>query len=375
MIGSLNLRGRIVGLVSALAAVNIGVWFWALIAMRAQPALLGIALLAYGLGLRHAVDADHIAAIDNVTRNLMHDGTRPVSVGFFFALGHSTIVIVVALAVATATTRLSQFMGLREVGSFISTSVSALFLLVIAGMNLSIFRSIHQSYRRVRSGGIFRNEDLDMLLNQRGLAARILKPLFALVTKSWHMFPLGLLFGLGFDTATEVAMFGVSASQIANGAPMQTVVVLPLLFAAGMSLLDTADGIVMLGAYEWAFVKPIRKLFYNMIITLVSVIVALLIGGIEALGLIGRRLRGGGMFWNTILALNDNSNRLGFIIIGVFLTAWMVSYGVYRLKKMDGFLSCDSGVSCVIVTRSQEKQGALRKCKTRGRRFHLDTKT
>jgi len=375
MIGSLNLRGRIVGLVSALAAVNIGVWFWALIAMRAQPALLGIALLAYGLGLRHAVDADHIAAIDNVTRNLMRDGTRPVSVGFFFALGHSTIVIVVALAVATATTRLSQFMGLREVGSFISTSVSALFLLVIAGMNLSIFRSIHQSYRRVRSGGIFRNEDLDMLLNQRGLAARILKPLFALVTKSWHMFPLGLLFGLGFDTATEVAMFGVSASQIANGAPMQTVVVLPLLFAAGMSLLDTADGIVMLGAYEWAFVKPIRKLFYNMIITLVSVIVALLIGGIEALGLIGRRLRGGGMFWNTILALNDNSNRLGFIIIGVFLTAWMVSYGVYRLKKMDGFLSCDSGVSCVIVTRSQEKQGALRKCKTRGRRFHLDTKT
>jgi high-affinity nickel-transport protein len=227
----------------------------------------------------------------------------------------------------------------------------------------------------VRSGGIFRNEDLDMLLNQRGLAARILKPLFALVTKSWHMFPLGLLFGLGFDTATEVAMFGVSASQIANGAPMQTVVVLPLLFAAGMSLLDTADGIVMLGAYEWAFVKPIRKLFYNMIITLVSVIVALLIGGIEALGLIGRRLRGGGMFWNTILALNDNSNRLGFIIIGVFLTAWMVSYGVYRLKKMDGFLSCDSGVSCVIVTRSQEKQGALRKCKTRGRRFHLDIRT
>jgi high-affinity nickel-transport protein len=335
MNGPAHIKTRIIGLLGALITLNLGVWCWALIAMRGQTALLGIALLAYGLGLRHAVDADHIAAIDNVTRKLMQEGTRPVSVGLFFAAGHSTIVVVVALAVATAASRLSQFMGLREIGGIISTSVSALFLLVIAGLNLSIFRSIHQSYKRVRAGGVFRSDDFDMLLSQRGLAARILKPLFALVAKSWHMFPLGLLFGLGFDTATEVAMFGVSASQIAKGAPMQTVVVLPMLFAAGMSLIDTADGIVMLGAYEWAFVKPIRKLYYNMVITLVSVIVALLIGGIEALGLIGRRLGGGGPFWKIILELNENFNKMGFFIISVFLAAWLISYLIYRLKKLD----------------------------------------
>jgi high-affinity nickel-transport protein len=335
MIAFLSLRCRIGSVLGVLVALNLGVWCWALIVMRGQAPLLGIALLAYGLGLRHAVDADHIAAIDNVTRKLMNEGTRPVSVGLFFAMGHSAIVVIVALLVVTATNRLSQFMGLREVGSIISTSVSALFLLIIAGMNLSIFWSICKSYRRVRSGAAFCSEDLDTLLNQRGLAARILRPLFALVTKSWHMFPLGLLFGLGFDTATEVAMFGVSASQIAKGAPLQAVVVLPLIFAAGMSLIDTADGVLMLGAYEWAFVKPIRKLYYNMIITLVSVIVAVLIGGIEALGLIGRRVASGGPFWTIILELNDNFNRMGFFIIGVFVTAWLVSYLVYRVKHLE----------------------------------------
>jgi nickel/cobalt transporter (NiCoT) family protein len=335
MIAFLSLRSRIGSVLGVLVALNLGVWCWALIVMHGQTALLGIALLAYGLGLRHAVDADHIAAIDNVTRKLMNEGTRPVSVGLFFAMGHSAIVIIVALLVATATNRLSQFMGLREVGSIISTSVSALFLLVIAGMNLSIFRSIYKSYRRARSGAAFRCEDLDTLLNQRGLAARILRPLFALVTKSCHMFPLGLLFGLGFDTATEVAMFGVSASQIAKGAPLQTVVVLPLLFAAGMSLIDTADGVLMLGAYEWAFVKPIRKLYYNMVITLVSVIVAVLIGGIEALGLVGRRVASGGPFWKIILELNDNFNRMGFLIIAVFVTAWLLSYLIYRVRHLD----------------------------------------
>jgi high-affinity nickel-transport protein len=335
MNGPPHIRTRIIGLLGALVMLNAGVWCWALIAMRGQPALLGIALLAYGLGLRHAVDADHIAAIDNVTRKLMQDGMRPVSVGLFFAMGHSTIVVVVALAVATAASRLSQFMAFRELGGIISTCVSALFLIVIAGLNLSIFRSIYQSYRRLRAGGAFHTEDFDMLLSQRGLAARCLKPVFALVAKSWHMLALGLLFGLGFDTATEVAMFGVSASQIAKGAPMQTVVVIPMLFAAGMSLIDTADGVVMLGAYEWAFVKPIRKLYYNMVITLVSVLVALLIGGIEALGLVGRRLGSSGPFWKFVLELNENFNKMGFFIIGVFLAAWLISYLIYRLKKLD----------------------------------------
>ena len=331
----MSLKSRVFAVLGSLIALNLALWCWALIVMRGQTALLGIALLAYGLGLRHAVDADHIAAIDNVTRKLMNDGARPVTVGLFFAIGHSAIVVVVALLVATAAARLSQFMGLREVGGVISTSVSALFLLIIAGMNLSIFRSIYKSYRHLRTGGALCTGEFDTLLNQRGLVSRILRPLFALVRKSWHMVPLGLLFGLGFDTATEVTMFGVSASQIAKGAPLQIVVLLPLLFAAGMSLVDTADGVLMVGAYEWAFVQPIRKLYYNMVITLVSAIVAVLIGGIEALGLIGRRVPSAGRFWTMILDLNENFNQLGFCIVGLFVVAWLVSYLIYRIKNLD----------------------------------------
>jgi nickel/cobalt transporter (NiCoT) family protein len=332
-----NVRQRLFTIFGALAALNIGVWLWSFAVLRDRTALLGIALVVYGLGLRHAVDADHIAAIDNVTRKLMQAKKRPVTVGFFFAMGHSAVVILVAAAVAAIATMLSRFMGLREIGSIVSTGASALFLLLIAAMNIAIFLSIYKNYCRVRSGGSYVEEDLDVLLNKRGVLARVLRPLFALVTESWHMFPLGLLFGLGFDTATEIAMFSVSASQVAKGAPMQAVIILPLLFAAGMSLVDTVDGVMMLGAYEWAFVKPMRKLYYNMTITLVSVIVALLIGGIEGLGLIGRRLGIRSQFWDTIIALNDNFNRLGFIIIGVFLIAWLLSYAIYRLKKLDQF--------------------------------------
>ena len=287
--GAPSLKARLVAIYLVLAVLNVGAWIWALIAFEGRPALLGIALVVYGLGLRHAVDADHIAAIDNVTRKLMQEKKRPVSVGFFFAMGHSAIVVVVAAAVATAAMMLGGFEALKDVGGTISTGVSALFLLAIAAMNVVIFASIYRSYRRVRAGGAYVEEDLDILLNNRGFLARLFRPLFRLVGKSWHMLFLGFLFGLGFDTATEIAMFGLSGAQAAQGMSIVTIMVFPLLFAAGMSLIDTTDGVMMLGAYDWAFVKPMRKLYYNMTITLVSVAVAVLIGGIEALGLLGRQ--------------------------------------------------------------------------------------
>jgi high-affinity nickel-transport protein len=330
-----DLRGRLVAIYAVLVALNLGAWLWALLSFYDKPALLGVALVVYGLGLRHAVDADHIAAIDNVTRKLMQAKQRPVTVGFFFAMGHSTVVVIAAGAVALAASLLDGFDSFQSVSGVIGTAVSALFLFAIAAMNIVILVSIYRSYRQVRHGGAYVEEDLDMLLNNRGFLARIFRPVFRLVTRSWHMFPLGFLFGLGFDTATEVAVFGVSAAQATKGVPFEAILVFPLLFAAGMSLVDTTDGVMMLGAYDWAFVKPIRKLYYNMTITLVSVIVAILIGGIEALGLIGDKLGLSGGFWDAVGALNDNFNNLGFVIIGIFVAAWALSFAIYKAKRLD----------------------------------------
>jgi nickel/cobalt transporter (NiCoT) family protein len=331
-----NLRGRLVGMYAFLILANLAVWAWAVFVFRHQPVLLGTALLAYGFGLRHAVDADHIAAVDNVTRKLMQEGKRPVSIGFFFAMGHSMVVILAAAAIAgTATALATHFDQLKNVGGVISTLVSAFFLFAIAAMNLLIFRAVWQTFRHVKRSGTYIEEDFDLLLNKRGFAARLFRPLFRLITRSWHMFPLGFLFGLGFDTATEVALLGISATQAAKGVSIWSIMVFPALFAAGMSLVDTTDGVLMLGAYDWASVKPIRKLYYNMTITLVSVIVAVLIGGIEALRLIGDQLGLSGWFWDGIGMLNDNFNSLGFIIIGVFIVAWIGSVLYYRYAGLD----------------------------------------
>ncbi len=331
-----SLRLPLIGIYSLLITANLAVWAWALIVFRHHPIFLGTALLAYGFGLRHAVDADHIAAIDNVTRKLMQEGKRPVSVGFFFAMGHSTVVILAAAGItATATLMSSHLEQFKNIGGVIETLVSALFLFMIAAANLIILRSVWRTYRHVRSGGRYVDEDFDLLLNNRGILARLFRPLFKLVTTSWHMFPLGFLFGLGFDTATEVALLGISATQAAQGVSIWSIMVFPALFAAGMSLIDTTDGVLMLGAYNWAFIKPIRKLYYNLTITLVSVIVAILIGGIEALGLIGDQLSLTGWFWKAIGTLNDNFNGLGFLIIGVFIAAWVGSIVVYRYKRLD----------------------------------------
>jgi nickel/cobalt transporter (NiCoT) family protein len=329
-----DLRGLLLVVYAVLLVMNLGGWAWAFLAFGGNPGLLGVALVVYGLGLRHAVDADHIAAIDNVTRKLMQSGDRPVAVGFFFALGHSTVVVIATALLAAASVSME---GLSGVGGLISTSVSTFFLLGIAALNIVIFISIFKTYRHVRAGGRYDEDDFDLLLNNRGFLARIFRPMFKLVTKSWLMYPLGFLFGLGFDTATEVAVFGLSAAQAAKGVSIAAILVFPVLFAAGMSLVDTTDGVLMLRAYDWAFVRPMRKLYYNLTITAVSIAVALLIGGIEGLGLIGDELGLYGGFWDVIAGMNGNFNNLGFAIIAVFIVSWLVSFVIYRVKKLDQF--------------------------------------
>jgi nickel/cobalt transporter (NiCoT) family protein len=330
------LRRPVIGIYAFLILANLTVWAWAVLVFRDQPVLLGTALLAYGFGLRHAVDADHIAAIDNATRKLLQEGKRPVGAGFFFAMGHSSVVILAAAGVAgTATALAGSFDRFKAVGSVIGTSVSALFLFAIAAANLIILHGVWRTFQQVRTGGRYVEEDFDLLLNSRGLLARLFRPLFRLLGESWHMYPLGVLFGLGFDTATEVAVLGVSATAAAKGVSIWSIMLFPALFAAGMSLIDTTDGILMLGAYDWAFIKPIRKLYYNLAITFASVVVAVLIGGVETLGLMGDQFALRGAFWDGVGALNGSFTALGATIIGLFIAAWVGSVIVYRYKSLD----------------------------------------
>jgi nickel/cobalt transporter (NiCoT) family protein len=334
-ISSGNVRNRIVGIYGFLVAANIGAWVWAIVAFHDKPVLLGTAFLAYTFGLRHAVDADHIAAIDNVTRKLMQEGQRPLSVGFFFSLGHSTIVLVAALAVyLTAAVVATQFDAVKSVGAIVGTSISAFFLIAIALVNIVILRGVWQTFKEVRKGGGYPDQSVDTLLGG-GMLGRIFRPLFRMVSRPWHMYPIGVLFGLGFDTATEVALLGISAAAAAKGLSVVAMAVFPMLFTAGMTLVDTTDGILMVGAYGWAFMKPIRKLYYNLTITFVSVIVALLVGGIEAIGLLKDQLNLTGGFWDLIGSLNDNFGTLGFVIIGVFVLSWVGSVIIYRVKGFD----------------------------------------
>ncbi len=331
-----DLRLKIAALLAGLIAANIAAWIWALTAFRDYPLLLGTALLAYGFGLRHAVDADHIAAIDNVTRKLMQDDTRPVGVGFFFSLGHSTIVVLASVVIAVSTLAFrTEVAAMKSVGSAISTTVSALFLLAIALMNVVILCNVYGTFQRAKRGQPVLDDDLNMLLAGRGLLARVFRPMFRLIRRSWQMYPLGVLFGFGFDTATEVALLGISAAQAARGMSIWSILVFPALFTAGMSLIDTLDSVLMLGAYGWAYVKPIRKLYYNMIVTFVSVLVALLVGGTEALGLLANRfdLRGG--FWDGVGALNGSFGMLGYLIIALFVATWIVAALIYRLRGYD----------------------------------------
>jgi nickel/cobalt transporter (NiCoT) family protein len=333
-----NLRAKLIGIYILLAGANVAAWLWAFTAFHDYPILLGTATLAYTFGLRHAFDADHIAAIDNVTRKLMQEGERPIAVGFFFSLGHSTIVVALSIAIAvTATSLQARFDSFKSIGAVVGTLVSASFLLAIAIANIFVLISIWRTFQTVKSGGNFLEEDLDLMLANRGFLGRLFRRFFHLVERSWQMYPLGLLFGLGFDTATEVGLLGISATQAAQGMSVWSILVFPALFTAGMSLMDTSDSILMLGAYGWAFVKPIRKLYYNLTITAVSVIVAVVVGGLEALNLFGDQfgLKSGGGFWGAIGAINDNFGTLGYFIVGIFLISWSISFAVYRAKGYD----------------------------------------
>ncbi len=336
--GGADLRRRLIAIYAVLIGGNALIGLWALVALGNRPVLLGTALLAYTFGLRHAVDADHIAAIDNVTRKLMQQGQRPVGVGFFFSLGHSAVVVILSVGVAFAASALtSRFDSLKAVGGVISTSASALFLFAIAFINIVVLVAVFRTFQAVKRGEPFAEDDFDILLNSRGFLSRIFRPLFGLVAKSWHMLAIGFLFGLGFDTATEVALFGISSAQAANGMSFSSIMAFPALFTAGMSLVDTTDGVLMLGAYGWAFMKPIRKLYYNMTITAVSVVVAVLIGSLETLNLVGDQLglTDGGGFWGAIGAIDDNFGVLGYVIIGVFLLSWLGSVAFYKFKRYD----------------------------------------
>jgi high-affinity nickel-transport protein len=266
----------------------------------------------------------------------MQEGKRPVSIGLFFSLGHSTLVCALSVGVAFAATALqSHFAAFKSIGAVISTSASALFLLLVAIANIVILVSVFRTFQAVKRGEHMVEHDFDLLLNSRGVLARLFRPLFRMVSRSWHLYLIGFLFGLGFDTATEVALFGISAGQAATGMSFWNIMVFPALFSAGMALVDTTDGILMLGAYGWAFLKPIRKIYYNLTITFMSVVVAILIGGVETLGLLVDRFQLSGGVWDTIGMVNDNFGLLGYGVIGIFVLSWLVSIVIYRLKRYD----------------------------------------
>ena len=316
-----------------LLAFNVLVWVLALLGSVSYPILLPTAFLAYTFGLRHAVDADHIAAIDNTTRKLMQDGQRPVAVGLFFSLGHSTIVVALSVVIAMSAAFVSNVPALQSIGGVIGTTVSATFLMVIGFINLVVLIDIYRMFRKVSRGGAYDEATLEDYLNERGLLARIFRPALRMITRSWHMYPLGVLFGLGFDTASEVALLGLAATSGASHLPIGYILLLPAVFAAGMSLVDTTDGVLMLGAYGWAYIKPIRKLYYNLNITLVSVIIAFAIGGIEALSVIGTEFGLTGGLWDILDRLDFGL--VGLAIIGIFLCSWAISTLIYRWKRYD----------------------------------------
>lgn len=324
-----ELKRKILALYAGLIPANLAAWAYALLLLHDHPLLLGTAALAYGFGLRHAVDADHIAAIDNVTRKLMQDGRRPVTVGLFFALGHSSVVFAASVLVAMTAGALAHVEGLKAVAGTLSTMISAGFLFAIAAANLSILLGLLKLRQRLKAGAA----DLDVATPiASGLVGRLLRPMFAMITASWQMAPLGLLFGLGFETATEVSVMGLSASQASSGAPLALALVFPTLFAAGMSLVDATDGVLMAGAYHWAFVEPRRKLTYNLAITLLSSAVAVTVGSVETAGLIAQQLHLKGSAWSAADRIAEHFNLLGMAIIGLFAAGWLASVAVTRLR-------------------------------------------
>jgi high-affinity nickel-transport protein len=333
-----DFRTKVFGLYLLLIAFNVAAWIWAVCAFAGNAVLLGAAVLAYTFGLRHAFDADHIASIDSVTRKLMQRDVRPTTVGFHFAIGHSLalFVFVTVIAALGAWGQANGSLGfISSSAGIASTFVSVSFLLIMAVLNLTIARSTYVTFRRVRAGGSYVEEDFDVLLARRGFFSRIFRPLFRLVDKSWHMVFIGLLFGLGFDTATEVSLLGIAGAEAAKGLSVWVILAFPALFAAGMALMDTTDSVLMVRAYGWAFRKPVRKLYYNLTITIVSAAVALVVAGIEVLALMSEQLSLKGEIWDRINTLSDHWELIGIFVVTLFVASWLVSVIIYRLKRYD----------------------------------------
>ena len=297
----------------------------------------GTGTLAYTLGMRHAFDADHISAIDNTTRKLLADGKRPLSVGFFFSLGHSSVVFILSVLLNFGIRGLDSQVkngssALQHTTNIVGTLISAFFLFVIAAINVVIMRSILDVFRKMRKGA-YDEAELERQLDSRGLLMRVLGPLSRKVDASWKMYPVGFLFGLGFDTATEVALLVLAGTAVVGGLPFYALLSLPVLFAAGMSLFDTLDGCFMNFAYDWAFSRPVRKVYYNLTVTGLSVFVAVFIGGVEALSLLAQETHLHGWPWSFLQGFNIN--KAGFVIVGVFLVTWLVALAVWRLAGIE----------------------------------------
>lgn len=297
-------------------------------------ALAGLGIVAYVLGLRHGIDADHIAAIDNTTRKLMQEGKKPLAVGTWFSLGHSTMVVglIIALVLSTRAV-LGSIPGLASTGAIIGTTISGTFLWLIGLVNVIIVLGLYKIYKQLRIGEL-NSRELESLLGGRGLMSRYFSPLFRIIKKPWQIYPVGILFGLGFDTASEVALVAISVGVgVSSGIPITAVLILPFMFTCGMVLVDTTDGVAMRMAYSWAFSNPIRKVYYNLTVTIISVLVAFLIGGLELMQVISGELNLQGAYW--IWFGNLNFETLGIMIVAIFLVSWIASFAIYKFKKID----------------------------------------
>jgi nickel/cobalt transporter (NiCoT) family protein len=325
---------RLSGFGGAVLALHAAGWGLFLYYSRHNPALAGLGTLAYTFGLRHAFDADHIAAIDNTTRKLLQQGKRPLGTGFFFSLGHSTIVFALAGALAVASKTVNtQMPGFHHYGATIGTSVSGTFLWIIGILNLLVLLDVVRIFRELRRG-VYDAERLEERLLDRGFMNRLfVGRFFRLITKSWQMYPLGVLFGLGFDTATEVGLLAIAAGVATHQVPFLAVLSLPILFAAGMSLMDTADGAFMSQAYGWAFSNPIRKVYYNITVTTLSVAVALVIGTIELLQVLASQLELDSGFWGWLGSLDFGV--VGYAVTAVFVLTWTISAGIWKLRRIE----------------------------------------
>jgi len=331
-------RNRLAAFFGGVGLLHVAGWGLLIVYGAGHPTILALGGLAYTFGLRHAFDADHIAAIDNTTRKLLQDGRKPVGVGFFFSLGHSSVVFLIAAALGLAVRWIVEGVSgnggeLRIVGSLVAGLVSGGFLVVIGLMNLVILLDIVRVYRRMK-GGEYDSESLEHELTAGGLMTKIFGRLFRVIKHSWQMYFVGFLFGLGFDTASEVALLAVSAGAAANGIPFGAIIALPLIFAAGMSLMDTADGAFMAKAYSWAFASPVRKVFYNLTMTSLSVFVALFVGLVELLQVLIHSLNlKGGVF--SAIAGFDLIGRAGYVIVAAFVLAWAAAFVIYKARRID----------------------------------------